>query len=305
MRERIMDTDSLSTFSGVARSGSFASHARNKGTDPSSVSRQIAALEKELGVRLFERTTRRLSLTEAGRVYLDRIVPLLEELSAARDAAHDSLADPSGVLSVTTSVAFGERWLMPRVASFREACPKITLDLRLTDSVVDIASEGIDVALRLVPSISGAFVASKLFETRYRVVASPSYIETNGEPKTLRDLQSHTGLFFSLPGVSPEWRFRKSLYSTVQIASPVAGLTSSNALALRRAALDGLGLALLADWTIADDIETGALVPLLTDLEASVSDFDTAAWVVYPSKAYVPARLRAFIDHLRVHRNTP
>lgn len=299
-----MDMDSLVTFSGVARSGSFASHARDKGTDPSSVSRQIAALEEELGMRLFERTTRRLSLTEAGRVYLGRIVPLLEELSAAHDAAHDSVADPSGVLSVTASVAFGERWLMPRVASFREAYPKITLNLRLTDSVVDIASEGIDVALRLGPSVSGSFVASKLFETRYRVVASPTYLQSNGVPKTLRDLQEHTGLFFSLPGVSPEWRFRKSPTSTVQIASPVAGLTISNALALRRAALDGLGVALLADWTIAEDIETGALVPLLMELEASISDFDTAAWVVYPSRTYVPARLRVFIDHLRAHRGT-
>lgn len=299
-----MDMDSLVTFSGVARSGSFASHARDKGTDPSSVSRQIAALEEELGMRLFERTTRRLSLTEAGRVYLGRIVPLLEELSAAHDAAHDSVADPSGVLSVTASVAFGERWLMPRVASFREAYPKITLNLRLTDSVVDIASEGIDVALRLGPSVSGSFVASKLFETRYRVVASPTYLQSNGVPKTLRDLQEHTGLLFSLPGVSPEWRFRKSPTSTVQIASPVAGLTISNALALRRAALDGLGVALLADWTIAEDIETGALVPLLMELEASISDFDTAAWVVYPSRTYVPARLRVFIDHLRAHRGT-
>lgn len=299
-----MDVDSLSTFSGVARSGSFASHAREKGTDPSSVSRQIAALEEELGVRLFERTTRRLSLTEAGRVYLDRIAPLLEELSVARDAAHDSVHDPSGVLSVTTSVAFGERWLMPRVASFRDAYPKIILDLRLTDSVVDIASEGIDMALRLGPSISGAFVASKLFETRYQVVAAPSYIEKYGAPQSLQELQRHTGLFFSLPGVPPDWRFRKNERSAVRIASPNTGLTISNALALRRAALDGLGLALLADWTIADDVDDGALVPLFTDWEASISGFDTAAWVVYPSRTYVPARLRVFIDHLRSRRGT-
>lgn len=297
-----MDLDSLITFTGVARSGSFASHARERGIDPSSVSRQIAALEDNLGVRLFERTTRRLSLTEAGRIYLDRVGPLMEELTAARDAAHDSMVEPSGVLSVTTSVAFGERWLMPRVASFRQAYPKITLDLRLTDAVVDLVAEGIDVALRLGPSVTGAVVAAKLFDTRYRLVAAPEYIERHGAPKSLEDLQNHTGLFFSLPGVRSDWQFRKGQGALVHIASPPAGLTISNALALRRAALDGLGLALLADWTTAEDITNGTLIPLFEELEASVSGFETAAWVVYPSRAYVPARLRVFIDHLRSNR---
>jgi len=298
-----MDLESLSTFAGVARSGSFARHARDKGIDPSSVSRQIAALEDHLGLRLFERTTRRLSLTEAGRIYLDRVAPLIEELSAARDAAHDTMADPSGVLSVTTSVAFGERWLMPRIASFRQDYPNITLDLRLTDAVVDLVSEGIDVALRLGPSVTGAVVAAKLFDTRYRLVASPEYIRRHGAPISLDDIDNHIGLYFSLPGVRSDWQFRKNRGSAIRVISPPAGLTISNALGLRRAALDGLGLALLADWTIAQDVERGRLIPLLEDYQASVSGFDTAAWVVYPSKAYVPAKLRVFIDHLRRHRN--
>lgn len=300
-----MDLESLSTFAGVARSGSFAGHARDRGIDPSSVSRQIAALEDQLGIRLFERTTRRLSLTEAGRIYLDRVAPLIEELSAARDAAHDSLAEPSGVLSVTTSVAFGERWLMPRIASFRQAYPNIIPDLRLTDAVLDLVSEGIDVALRLGPSVTGAVVAAKLFDTRYRLVASPDYLRLQGTPKTLGELDHHTGLLFSLPGVRSDWQFRRGHGSPVRRVSPPAGLTISNALALRRAALDGLGVALLADWTIAQDIDRGTLIPLLEEYEASVSGFDTAAWVVYPSKAYVPARLRVFIDHLRITRNSP
>lgn len=297
-----MDFESLSTFSGVARSGSFANYAREKGADPSWVSRQIAALESELGIRLFERTTRRLSLTEAGRIYLDRIAPLLEELSAARDMARDSVAEPSGTLSVTASVAFGERWLMPRIAAFRAAHPKVLLNLNLTDAVVDIAAEGIDVALRLGPSVSGAVVAAKLFDTSYNVVAAPSYLERHGVPERLHDLQNHTGLHFALPGLRAEWRFRKNATSAVQILSPKPGLAISNALALRRAALDGLGVALLADWTVSDDIENGALVPLFSDFEASISGFETAAWIVYPSRAYMPARLRVFIDHLRAHR---
>ena len=191
---------------------------------------------------------------------------------------------------------------MPRVASFRQAYPKITLDLRLTDAVVDLVAEGIDFALRLGPSVTGAVVAAKLFDTRYRLVAAPEYIERHGAPKSLEDLQNHMGLFFSLPGVRSDWQFRKGQGAPVHIASPPAGLTISNALALRRAALDGLGLALLADWTTAEDIKNGTLIPLFEELEASVSGFETAAWVVYPSRAYVPARLRVFIDHLRSNR---
>ena len=300
-----MNTESLAVLCAVARCGSFAAHARESGADPSSVSRQIAALERELGFQVFERTTRRLSLTEAGRIYVGRVAPLLDAIHDARDAARDCLAEPVGDLTVTTSVAFGERWLMPRVATFREAYPKIDIELRLTDAVVDIAAEGIDVALRLGSSVSGAFVASKLLDTRYQVVAAPAYLKEYGHPRSLEELEQHTGLLFSLAGVNTKWQFRKDSQSPAQSVTPKASLRISNALAIRRAALDGLGLALLADWTVASDIETGGLVPILSDWEASIAGFATGVWVVYASRSYVPTRLRIFIDHLRANRLDP
>lgn len=295
-----MDTQLLRTTLLVARVGSFAAAARETGVDPSSASRQVAALEAHLGLRLFERTTRRLHITEAGRIYLDRVAPSLDALDEAADAARDIVSEPSGVLRVTASVAFGERWLMPRVASFRAAFPRIELDLVLSDAVVDLAEDGVDLALRLGPQPDvGSMVVARLFDTPYRVVASPEYLDRTGRPLSPEDLSTHDGLLFRLPLFRTAWCFRGTgLDGTIE-ALPRPSMTISNALALRRAALDGLGVALLADWTIAEDLSAGNLVDLFPDLEVSAGQFDSAAWIIYLSRAYMPVRMRKFIDHLR------
>lgn len=295
-----MDDQLLRTVLLVARAGSFAAAARETDVDPSSISRQVAALESILGIRLFERTTRRLGLTEAGRLYLDRAAPALEALDEAADAARDVMSEPSGLLRVTTSVAFGERWLIPRIATFRAAFPRIDLDLILTDAVTDLAGEGVDLAIRLgARPETGSMVTAKLFDTPYKVVASPQYLARAGKPHMPEDVTSHQGLLFRLPAFRNGWQFRRVKDGKVCAALPRPTLTISNALALRRAALDGLGVALLADWTVGEDIAAGALVDLFPNYEVSASQFHSAAWIVYLSRAYVPARLRAFIDHLR------
>lgn len=295
-----MDDQLLRTTLLVARFGSFASAAREAGVDPSSVSRQVAALEDAIGLRIFDRTTRRLDLTEAGRLYLEQARPALEALDEAADAARDVMTQPSGLLRVTTSVAFGERWLMPRIASFRARFPQIELDLLLTDAVADLAGEGIDLALRLgAPPVSGSVVAAKLFDTPYRLVASPEYLKKAGRPSQPSDLADHDGLFFRLPAFRDAWRFRPQNGGPIEEAVPRPSLTISNALALRRAALSGMGVALLADWTIADDLADGSLEDLFPSYDVSAGQFDSAAWIINLSKAYVPNRLREFIDHLR------
>ncbi|MDX8350652.1 LysR family transcriptional regulator [Cognatiyoonia sp. IB215446] len=294
-----METELLRTFAGVARLGSFAAQARKIGVDASAVSRQVAQLEAAIGITLFERTTRRLSLTDAGRLYLERALPLLDALDEVRDEVRDVVTAPSGLLKVTTSVAFGERWLLPRLPAFRETFPKIDLDLRLTDNVVDLAGEGIDLALRLGPGVEGALVAAKLFDTRYRVVTSPDYVKRAGLPTSPAALAEHDGLVFSLPGFREGWKFRTGPGHKALVASPKPTLVISNALAIRRGCLDGLGIALLADWTIGDDLAAGTLVDLFPEFDVSASGFESAAWAVYPSRSYVPARLRVFLDHLR------
>ena len=297
-----VDVALLRTFVAVARAGSFAAVARERGADPSSVSRQVAALEAELGVRLFDRTTRRLVATEAGRLYATRVAPLLDGLELARDEVADAVSAPRGLLRVTASVALGERWLVPRIARFRAAWPDVEVELLLTDAVVDLSAGGVDVALRLGTGVEGALVATRLMDTRYRAVASPRFLERHGRPATPADLARLECLAFALPGHRSRWRFRRrgtDRDDDVDDVEPTGALAISNALGLRRAALDGLGVALLANWTVDDDVAAGALVDLFPDRDASPTGFDTAAWIVYPERAYVPAKLRAFIDCLK------
>ena len=189
-----MNLTHFQVFLDVVRLGSFAAVARQQDTDPSSISRQIAVLEAELGYRLFERTTRRLALTEAGQLTFDRIQAPLEEIGEIRDLARDAVAVPQGNLRLSTSIAFGERWLMPRLRAFREAYPKIRLELLLSDETTDLVAEKIDLAIRLGSRPSGPYVASKLLTTRYHLVASPAYL------KQLRDgLRSRPRLALTRP----------------------------------------------------------------------------------------------------------
>ena len=142
-------------------------------------------------------------------------------------------------------------------------------------------------------------VTARLFETPYRVVASPEYLARAGRPRSPEDLASHDGLLFRLPTFRTVWHFRLAGTPDIVEALPRPTITISNALALRRAALSGLGVALLADWTIEEDLAAGDLVDLFPALEVSAGQFDSAAWIVYLSRAYVPMRMRCFIDHLK------
>lgn len=286
----------LQMFFDTARAGSFAAVARARGVDPSIVSRQIKGLEHALGFALFDRNTRRLHLTEAGRLYLDRARGILDELDAARQEATDVMAQPSGLLRLTTSTAFGERWLMPRIAGFAASYPGISLDLMLTDNVVDIAQAGVDLAIRLAPQPVGALVARKLMDTSYHVVASPDYLARIGPLDRPQDLSARDCLLLPLPGYRSQWRFRQG---DAQTEVAVSGMiTVSSPVALHRAARDGLGPALLAGWIVEDDLQSGRLVDCLPGWDVSAVDFDTAAWLVYPSRDYVPGKVRAMIDYL-------
>jgi DNA-binding transcriptional LysR family regulator len=164
---------------------------------------------------------------------------------------------------------------------------------------LDIVAERIDLAIRHAPSVDGSLVISKLLKTHYRVVASQGYIEQYGRPQIPKEIEDHKGIFFSINAFQLPWKFKEKAHDHVLEFKPKAGLTISNALAVRKAALEGLGLALLADWTIDKDLKAGHLIDLFPEYEISASDFDSAAWIAYPSRAYVPARLRVFIDHLK------
>ncbi len=292
-----METHTLRLFVEVAQRNSFAAVARDRNIDPSSVSRAIAVLEAELGVRLVQRTTRAMELTEAGQLYLARVAPLVEELDRARDEVTSAKSDPLGTLRLTASVSFGQTCLVPLLPEFRARFPRLTLELLLTDANLDLVADRIDLAIRLAPSYGGDLIGTKLFQTRYRVFASRAYVEREGAPATPRDLSTRSCVLFGLPEFRSRWLFRRGT-ETVKVA--VRGdLIISNALALRAALLDGLGPALLADWLLREDLAAGRVVDLFPDYEVTATTFDTAAWLLYPTRAYVPRKVRVTIDFLR------
>jgi DNA-binding transcriptional LysR family regulator len=293
-----MEITTLELFAAVARKGSFAAVAKEQSVDPSSISRAIADLEAELGLRLFQRTTRSMRLTEAGDLYLARVEPLIEEFTRARDDAMQVTGAPRGLLRLTASVTFGQMRIVPLLADFRSRYPTLKLECIFTDANVDLVAERIDLAVRLAPTIEGDLIASKLMDTRYRVVASPDYLARCEPLAKPSDLSRHVVLLFSLRAYRTRWLFRDA--GGREEAVPITGdITLSPAGSLLTAALSGLGPALLPDWLVDDAIAAGTLVNVFPGHAATATTFETGAWLVYPSRAYLPGKVRVMADYLR------
>lgn len=293
-----MEIAALKTILQIQAHSSISAAARALEVDPSSVSRTLATVEAELGLRLFHRTTRRLAVTEAGEAYLRRVAPLVDEIDAAREEAAGARTAPQGRLRLTASVAFSAKVLVPVLQDFQDRYPKITVELQSSDANLDLLQNGIDLAIRLTPAPKGDLVSSRLMHTRYRVVASPELAQALGPLTDPRALEAVTCLRYALPGLQDRWRFQRPDHPAFDVPVSGGGLFS-NALALREAALLGQGVALLADWLIDADVAAGRLVPLVPDHAATLSDFDTAAWMLYPNRSHLPRKVRVMIDHLR------
>ncbi|MEM1292325.1 MAG: LysR family transcriptional regulator [Cyanobacteria bacterium P01_H01_bin.162] len=293
-----MDVSTLQLFVEVVRQGSFAAVARDRRLDPSSVSRAIANLEKELGVRLLQRTTRQLSPTEAGLIYFERVEPLVEELQQALAVTTDISQQPKGQLRVTASVSFGLTCIVPLLPQLSAQYPDLTVDLLLTDAVVDLLAERVDLAVRLGRLADSTLMAQRLMPTRYSVCASPAYLSRAAPLQQPQDVEHHNCLLFPLAGFRSRWRFQDHDGRLTEVA--VSGRTMiSSAIALQQCAIAGMGLALLPHWLIEANIQRGDLVRVLPEYAVTATDFNTAAWLVYPSRAYVPRKVRAFIDFLK------
>jgi DNA-binding transcriptional LysR family regulator len=291
-----MDLDDLTLFAETARLGSFAAVAKARGTDPSTISRKLAALEDSLGVRLFQRTTRSLSLTEAGDLYLTRALPLIEELTRIGAEARETRARPSGTLRLTASVTFGQAMILPLLPAFRVAYPEVLLECLFTDQNLDLVADRIDLAIRLAPAIEGDVIAARLMTTRYRLVAAPDYLATAPPLARPAELAAHRLLLFTIRPFRTRWLFRDAT-GTQEV--PVKGdISISPAGAILDAALAGLGVALLPNYLTDPMILSGRLTRLLPAWEVAATSFDTGAWAIYPSRAYLPAKTRAMIDFL-------
>lgn len=289
----------------VIRHGSFAAAAREQNVDPSSVSRAVASLETELGTRLFIRSTRQLALTEAGAAFAERLGLVLEELAQARSAAVDAVGEVRGRLRVTMSNAFALHCLSPLLPAFFETHPALELDLQLTESPMDLVAERVDVALRLGNLRDSNLVAVPLFQIRYRIVASPAWIRAQKVPlRDPLDLKSVPCLCFAMVGYRDCWQFTQvGGGETVEfLVRP--RMVATNALMLREGALAGLGPTLLADWMSDDDVAAGTLIDVFPHHTVRTANAPSTAWAVYPSRNYVPAKVRVFIDFLQATMKT-
>ncbi len=293
-----MNLADLNLFVAVARRGSFAAAAKERDLDPSSVSRAIAGLESALALRLFQRTTRRLALTEAGEIYLERVEPLLDELARAREAAIGHSQAPRGTLRLSASVTFGQMRIVPLLPALRALYPDLRVECLFTDANVDLIAERIDLAIRLAPTIEGDLIASKLIDTHYCVVASPAYLAAHPPLAQPSDIGRHRCIVFNLRQFRTRWIFRDRSGQVEDV--PIDGDVVLNpAGAIRDAVLAGIGPALLPNWLVEQDFSAGRLTNVFPDHAVTATRFDTAAWLVYPSRAYLPNKVRVAIDFLR------
>lgn len=292
-----MQLESLQLFVEVMRYGNFADVARAHGIAPSSVSRSIAALERDLGARLFQRSTRRLTPTEAAAVFYHRLQPALREIESARVAASDLQREVSGTLRVSAPAAFANSAIVPLLPEFAALYPQLNLDLEISDRFVDLLEERIDVAIRLGSLPDSSLVARRLADMSFRICASPAYLRQRGVPRLPADIADHDCLLFPRAGYDLDWLFRDS-GGGVEKVRIEGRIQIANSAAILACAIAGMGLALLPDWLLRDALATGQLQALFDDFEVSATDFDSAVWILYPSRSYLPQKTRVFVDFL-------
>lgn len=284
---------SMKVFAKVVETGSFAAAAESLGLASSVVTRYVADLERHLGTRLLNRTTRRQSLTEMGAAYVERCQQILADVEEADQAAGQATRVLRGPLRINAPVSFGFRHLAPVASAFMARNPDVMLDISLIDRVVDLVDEGFDLAIRIARIPSSSLIARKLAPARMVLCASPGYLKQHGVPKTPEELTKHRCLQYSYWSTRDEWRFVGPGKREVGVRIKSAMYSNSGEM-LRVAALDGAGIILQPSFLVGPDLLQRALVPLLPDYEVP----ELGIYAVYPSRRYVSAKLRAFVDYV-------
>jgi DNA-binding transcriptional LysR family regulator len=290
----------LEVFAKVAAAGSLSSAARAIGMSQTMVTKQIAALETRLGVKLLHRTTRRLSITEAGRSYLEASERILAEFEAANAAVAADRVEPRGPLRLNAPVSFGTRQIAPLLAEFAERHPLVTVELGLNDRLIDLAEEGWDLAIRIGNLSDSSLIARRIAPCRMVVCAAPSYLEARGDPRTVSSLADHNCLGYTLSRLSgvDRWMFGARADVSIQVSGD---LRANNGDALRAAAIAGQGLIYQPTFIVADDLRAGTLVAL--SMDQPTVQF-SGIYAVFPPDRHPVAKVRTFIDFIAT-RFTP
>ena len=282
---------SMTAFTKVVENGGFSAAARRLNMSVTMVSSHVQALEERLGVRLLNRTTRKVSLTEAGQSYYERCSQILAEVAEADEAAGELQSTPRGVLRLNITQALAP--LLGRViAAYVGRNPHASVDMTMTDRMVDMVEEGFDLAIRVTPIPESNLIIRRLASFRHVLCASPAYLDRRGRPASPRDLVGHNCLNYLHYPYGQDWHF---VSGTTDLSVRVAGnFRCNSAVALVQAAASGLGILLAPSFMIAAELKAGLVVPILTDFLPI--EFEVVA--LYPHRRHLSAKVRAFIDLL-------
>lgn len=279
----------ISEFTAVAETGSFTEAAKRLNISIAQVSRNISELESNLDIKLLYRSTRRVSLSEEGTLYLQHCRNLVSSLDEANRTITNLKATPRGLLKITAPVYYGEYHLAPLLNEFLAQYPEVELDLHLTNSKLDLIQGGFDLAIRLGQLESSSLIAKRLANRTQHIVAAPSYLATYGTPQTIADLQNHQCLVGSVEG----WRLRDSAGKTL-LTKPKGRMRCNSGPTLLNAAIQGLGLVQLPDYYVQNALSESRLVAVLNDFRLP----DDGIWAVYPQNRHLSAKVRRLVEFL-------
>ena len=282
----------MTAFAKIVGTGSLSAAARELGVSTAVVSRKLGALEARLGVRLLNRTTRRIALTDEGARYHEACLRILAEIEEADAEAAARRVEPQGVLKVAIPASFGHKHIAPLIPHFAERYPRVQLALSLSDRTVNVVDEGFDLAIRIAELQDSSLAARKLAPNRRVVCASPAYLRRHGTPDTPHDLVRHNCLTTTEFHMNWDYKDPDGNPGSVRVSGRYA---CDNWEVLRDWALAGMGVALKSTWDVRRQLEDGSLVPLLSGYDFGT---DVAIYAVYPHRRYLPAKTRVFIDYL-------
>src|SRR5215470_13838478 len=285
---------SMATFVKVVESGGFSAAARALDISPSMVTTHVRALEERLAVRLLNRSTGKVSLTEAGHAYYERCLQILTDVEEAERIAEALQSTPRGTLRLNTSVAIPP-FLAPVIAEFVSLHPEVSVNLAMTDRMIDLVEEGFDLAVRNMSVPDSSLIARCVATYRLVVCGSPGYLAARGSPREPADLVHHNCLIYSHSAWGSEWRFAGP--DGEQSVAVAGNLQANSDNALRLAAVHGQGLALAPSFLLIDEIKSGRLVPVLTEFLQA----EHAINAIYPHRHHLSAKVRSFIDLLVKH----
>jgi DNA-binding transcriptional LysR family regulator len=292
-----MDLNEILVFAKVAETGSFSAAARKLDMPKSTVSRKIADLEQRLGARLIQRTTRRLSLTDAGRAYFEHGARIVAELEEADRAVGNLQDGPRGKLRVTAPLNFG--FLGAIAAAYLARYPEVELELVCTDRVVNLVEEGFDVAIRARALGDSSLIARSLGQVGTLMVADPGYIERRGRPREPKELAKHDCVVFGAGGDRGKWKLRRKTSSVEITVTP--RLVVNDFETVHEAVVAGLGIGLIPDFRCAGDLRDRRLERVLPEWSVA----DTPIHAVYPSTRHLSPKIRAFVEHLQKEMSPP